>query len=97
MAQITVVAKAKAKPGSEKELQRALEAVVAPTRQEKGCLSYVLHQGAEDPALFVFIEQWESREALKEHFNKPYVQALFMNLPALIAGAPEILTLSEVS
>lgn len=96
MAHITVVAKAKAKPGSEKELLRALEAVVGPTRQEKGCVSYVLHRGAEDPTLFMFIEKWESREALKEHFNKPYVQALFMNLPALIAGAPEILTLQEL-
>ena len=93
MAQITVVAKAKAKPGSEKELQRELDAVVGPTRQEKGCLSYVLHRGADDPSLFVIIERWESREAMSRHLAVPYVQALLSKVPGLVTAPPEFLIL----
>ena len=95
MAQITVVAKARAKPGSEEELKKQLEAIIEPTRSEKGCLSYVLHRGADDPHLFVIIEKWESREALKQHMTKPYILGLFLSLPGLVAGQPEISVLEE--
>ena len=38
MAGLTVMARAKAKPGREAELEQAMRAVVVPTHQEAGCL-----------------------------------------------------------
>ena len=44
MADVTVIAKTRAKPGRESEWERALRAVVGPTHQEAGCRFYALHQ-----------------------------------------------------
>jgi quinol monooxygenase YgiN len=46
---LTVVARINAKPGEEQELREALEGLIEPTVQEKGCVNYDLHQGVEDP------------------------------------------------
>ena len=40
MTGLTVIARAKAKAGREKELEQAMRAVVTPTHQESGCLRY---------------------------------------------------------
>ena len=62
---VTVVATFHAKPGQEAELKKALIALVAPTRQEKGCLNYDLHVSAEDPTKFLFHENWTSKADLR--------------------------------
>jgi len=71
---LTVIAYMRAKPGREAELRQALEALIAPTSQERGYVNYDLHQGAEDPAVFFFYENWESAEALDAHLNTPHLQ-----------------------
>ena len=47
---VTVVATIKAKPGMEKTVRAAVEALVAPTRAEAGCINYDLHQSPEAPS-----------------------------------------------
>ena len=54
MKTITVVAAFQAKPGKENELRAALMGLLAPTRQEAGCVNYDLHASAENPAKFLF-------------------------------------------
>ena len=46
---VTVVATLKAKAGKEAAVRAAIEAVIAPTRAEPGCINYDLHQSSEDP------------------------------------------------
>ncbi|WP_294640058.1 putative quinol monooxygenase [uncultured Aureimonas sp.] len=75
MSTLTVVARLKAKSGSEAGLERELRALVAPTRAEKGCLNYDLHRSAQDPGLFVFHENWESRALWDAHMNSAHIQA----------------------
>lgn len=75
MSTLTVVARLKAKSGSEAALERELRALVAPTRAEKGCLNYDLHRSAQDPGLFVFHENWESRALWDAHMNSAHIQA----------------------
>jgi quinol monooxygenase YgiN len=53
---LTVVATLRARTGKEADLRTALESLVAPTRAERGNVTYDLHQGVEDPAVFVFHE-----------------------------------------
>lgn len=73
---VTVVATFKAKPGMEDAVQQAIEAVVAPTRSEPGCINYDLHQSTEDPAVFMLYENWTSKKDLDEHLAMPYLKDL---------------------
>ena len=87
---VTVVATFQAKPGKENELRAALTGLVAPTRKEAGCLNYDLHVSPEDPAKFLFHENWASRAQLEAHFQSPHIQALLPRVDALCAGPPQI-------
>ena len=44
MSPLTVIAKFKAKSGSEEQLYEELRNLVAPTRAEEGCINYDLHR-----------------------------------------------------
>ena len=68
---ITVVAQIKAKPGNESQVRLLLLSVVAPSRKDAGCLNYDLHQGTNDPTLFLFHENWTSKAHLDAHLQKP--------------------------
>lgn len=70
---VTVIAHATSKKGKEKETQELLLGLLAPTRAEKGCLNYDLHQSSEKPEEFVFHENWSSEEALKTHLRSLHV------------------------
>lgn len=56
--QLTIVAKIEAKPGSEDLVYQELQNLIAPTQVEDGCLNYDLHRSIENPALFLFYENW---------------------------------------
>ena len=62
-----------AAPGHEKDLGRELHAMVAPTREEAGCLVYELHFDPEDPGKFMFYEKFASQAALDLHVATPHL------------------------
>ena len=72
---LTVLAIARAKPGKEAELGKQLLALVEPSRDEEGCISYDIHQSNEDPAIWMAYENWRSDEDLALHFETPYLRA----------------------
>ncbi len=72
---LTVVAEMKAKEGKEAQLREALTALVAPTRQEEGCVQYDLHEKLDEPGRFVFYENWVSLEHLARHGESAHIQA----------------------
>lgn len=90
MKTITVVATFQARPGKETELKKVLVGLVAPTRQEAGCINYDLHALPEDPAKFLFHENWISKAALDAHMQTPHIQALLPRVDELCAAFPEI-------
>ena len=96
MTEVTVIAKARAKPGREAELERILRVVIGPTHQETGCRLYALHRGLEDRNLFVMIERWTSKDDLDRHLATAHVQALFQAIPDLVATPPEIVAFEHV-
>ena len=87
---ITVVATFEARPGREADLKAALIALVAPTRKEMGCLNYDLHASPEDPAKFLFHENWSSKAALDAHMETAHIKALLPRVDELCAAFPEI-------
>jgi quinol monooxygenase YgiN len=63
------------KPGCETAVRTAATACRLETLKEAGCLSYDLHQSISDPTVFVFVERWESREALTAHLATAHLKA----------------------
>lgn len=57
-------------------LGTTLRAMLAPTRQEFGCLNYDLHSSEDDPGLFFFHETWGSVNDHRAHLDTPHVRHL---------------------
>jgi quinol monooxygenase YgiN len=91
-----VVATFQAKPGKENELRAALIGLLAPTRKEAGCLNYDFHRSVDDPAKFLFHENWASRTQLEAHFQSPHVQSLLPRVDGLCAVPPQITTWEKI-
>ncbi len=89
---ITIVAKLQANPGKEDELKAVLTEMVGNVKaNEAGAvISYSLHVSDTDPTLFMFYEQYSSREALDAHGKTDHMRAMGAKLGGLLAGRPVI-------
>ena len=87
---ITVIATFEARPGKEAELKQALLSLPAPTRKEAGCINYDLHVSPENPAKFLFHENWTSKELLDAHLKSPHIAALLPRVDELCTAFPQI-------
>ena len=72
MPALTVVAKVVAKRECVESVKSELLKLVAPTRKEAGCIEYRLHRDNDDPAVFIFYENWASEECLGRHMNSEH-------------------------
>ena len=90
MKNVTVVATFEARPGKEAELKQLLLGLLAPTRQEAGCLNYDLHSAPSHPAKFLFHETWTSQELLDAHLTSPHLAALLPRVGELCVAGPDI-------
>ncbi|HEV2914885.1 MAG TPA: putative quinol monooxygenase [Pyrinomonadaceae bacterium] len=93
--QVSVVARVKARKGFEERVRHECLALVAPSRRESGCLNYDLHQSIDDPTLFLFYENWTSREDLERHLETAHALA-FDERTAGMLEEPEEVTLWEM-
>ncbi len=64
---INVIAEIMAKSGCEDAVRAMLTSLVEPSRKEKGCKLYLLHEDKKKPGSFWTYEEWTSEEALEEH------------------------------
>ncbi|MCB9935427.1 MAG: antibiotic biosynthesis monooxygenase [Planctomycetes bacterium] len=87
---LTVIAKVRAKPDCENEVEAELLKLVDATRREDGCLNYDLHRSQTEPAVFLFYENWTSRAALDAHAASPHMKAWGAKQPGLLAHGVEI-------
>lgn len=75
MANLTIVARIEAKKEKTEMVNEELLKLIEPTRNEEGCLQYDLHQDNENPCVFVFYENWTSRELWQKHMNNAHLAA----------------------
>ena len=87
---LTVVALVKAKAGKETEVRNELLSLVAPSRRDSGCVNYDLHQATDNPASFLFHENWTSKADFERHLAKPDLQAVLGRVGQLVAEPPQI-------
>ncbi len=93
MSTLTIVANIHANPDQIDLVKAELEKLVPITRTEEGCILYELHRDNENPAHFMFYENWESRELWQTHMNAPHL-AVYMKATD---GAVAEFTLSEMA
>jgi quinol monooxygenase YgiN len=70
---LTVLAIIKAKPGMEDLTRKELLSLVPQTHKEPACINYDMHVSLDDKGLFMFYENWTSRELWEKHMQMPYL------------------------
>lgn len=93
---INVVAKIKAKEGSEAQLEQAFRTMIPKVRNEPGTLAYILHRSVKDPTVFVFYETYQDQAALDAHSKSEAMKELGAAIGGLLDGRPQIEVLAEV-
>lgn len=93
MSKLTIVANIFAKSDKIDLVKSELGKLIAPTLAEEGCLQYDLHQDNENPAHFLFYENWESRELWLVHMEQQHIK----DYAAATDGAVEGFTLNEMT
>ncbi|MDR1370624.1 MAG: antibiotic biosynthesis monooxygenase [Dysgonamonadaceae bacterium] len=68
------------------DIEKTFQAVVAGTRQEEGCVSYILYQHNDNPLKYTFVEEWVSQAAIDAHHNSAHYKAF----TAATAGKIEV-------
>jgi quinol monooxygenase YgiN len=94
MSDVIVSARAKAQPGREEEIQRALITNAEASRREAGCVSYAVLRG--DDGTFMTFERWKTHLDFDQHMSTPHVQTLLQTIVPMLDGPPEIKVMKEV-
>jgi len=93
MSKLTIVANIKANDDKINLVKAELLKLIEITRAEEGCINYDLHQDNENPAHFMFYENWETRELWQTHMGNQHLQ----DYMAATDGAVAEFTLNEMT
>jgi len=67
MSMLNIIAIFVIKPEFNTEFQAEFKKIVEGSRREQGCVRYDLNQDVKDPYTYVFIETWQSQQAIDKH------------------------------
>lgn len=87
---IYVIATLSVKPDMRAELIAAAKICIAETRKEAGNIAYDMHESVTDPTRMVFVEQWDSVEALAPHGKSEHMRAFGRIAVTCFAAPPKI-------
>jgi quinol monooxygenase YgiN len=76
------------------ELIEAAKACIAETRKEAGNIAYDMHESVTDLSKMVFVEQWDSIEALGPHGKSEHMRAFGRVAVKCFAAPPTIETIT---
>ena len=86
---IVVVGRVQTDPARRETVLEIGQANARASRGDPGCISYRFYEDTERANEFVFIEEWESEEALQQHFATPHIAEFMRALPAALTAPPE--------
>jgi quinol monooxygenase YgiN len=92
-----VVAKMKAKKGSEQEFEAALRDMVSKVASEEGTIAYTLHRSLGDATEFLFYEKYKDQEAFARHSETAHFKELMGIVAPLLDGAPSVELFEELA
>lgn len=73
MSKLTIVANIIAHADKVELVKKELLKLIEITRNETGCINYDLHQDNENPAHFMFYENWDSRALWQTHMANQHL------------------------
>jgi quinol monooxygenase YgiN len=71
-------------PGTEAAVEQALHEVVAPTREEDGCLGIHALRSIRDPQLFYIHSHWKNEAAFETHAKLPHTLQFIARVEPLL-------------
>ncbi len=93
MTKLTIIANITAKEGKIDLVKSELIKLIDVTRAEDGCVNYDLHQDIQNPAHFMFYENWETRALWEKHMGNQHLKDYL----AATDGAVAEFTVNEMS
>jgi len=87
---VVIGGKFKVKPEFKDELIAMSNALIAPSLEEVGCISYGFYEDKTNPGQFLFFEEWKSREDIAQHFETSYFNDFAARFPDMIEGEASI-------
>ena len=87
--EIVIFATARALPGKEADLAKALRDVATPTLTPPGCLGFTLYR-TDDGSTILAFERWASKADHQGHIHGEHVRRLMEKFDGILAGAPVI-------
>ncbi|MDX6554398.1 MAG: hypothetical protein QOD86_593 [Miltoncostaeaceae bacterium] len=90
MSEVVVVAIFRARPGQVDAVEAELQDAIRRTHEEPGCIRYALHRALDGGEVVMFVERWESAEALAAHGQQPYITRLGEAMAGLTTGPVEL-------
>ena len=76
------------KPAAREEARTLFTVLEAATRQEAGCLNYTFYADRNDPNTLFLFEEWESEEALANHYQTAHMKEFTPHAPTILSGTP---------
>ena len=73
-----------ARPGSENAVAKVLGDILAPSREEPGCLSIHAFRSIRDPLLFYIHSRWKDEVAFDDHAGLPHTVRFLERVEPLI-------------
>nr|TMK24737.1 MAG: antibiotic biosynthesis monooxygenase [Actinomycetota bacterium] len=87
---IVVIGRVVTDAARREDLKRIGQTVARASRAEEGCLSYRVYEDTEVENEFVFVEEWESQEALERHFGTSHIADFMRAIPATLVALPDV-------
>lgn len=87
---IVVVGRVQTDADRRDQLIGIAQTLAGASRLEPGCISYRFYEDTEQPNEFVFVEEWESDEALQQHFGTEHIGQFMRAVPATVTAPPDV-------
>ena len=84
---IYVIATVHIRPDALEAYATLAQPLIAAARHEPGCIRYDLGASLTDPQSLIFLQQWQTREALTVHIGSPHAVAFREAIKPFITDA----------
>ncbi len=68
------------------EALKLMQRMSVASREEYGCISYEFYVGLSDPNTLLLFQEWDSVDALQDHFDTAHMEEFLKVLPDVLDG-----------
>ncbi|MEK7990883.1 MAG: putative quinol monooxygenase, partial [Thiotrichaceae bacterium] len=83
---LTIIARIEAVEDKIELVKTELTKLIEPTLKETGCIQYDLHQDNDNPAVFLFYENWQNRDLWQQHISNVHLAEYMQATDGAIAS-----------